>query len=105
MIGDAWGIRRPFEVAFCAFLVATLYVRVAMPHIAAESLSRGSKPNSKGLCEILAPLRILVPQKVLLPSGAVRNHYGVLFLCAGVFLGVVRQICDLCCVQGQSKLT
>ncbi|SPQ27116.1 0050d09d-caac-4cd7-b330-12177742f36c [Thermothielavioides terrestris] len=89
MIGDTWGIRRPFEVAFCSFLIATLYVRIAMPYIAAESLSRGSKPNSKGLAEFFAPLRILAPQKVLLASGAVRNHYGVLFLCAGVFLGVL----------------
>jgi hypothetical protein len=89
MIGDAWGIRRPFEVAFYSFLVSTLYVRFAMPYIPAESLSSASKPNSKGLGELFSPLRVLAPQRVLLGTGVVRKHYGVLFLCAGVFLGVV----------------
>jgi hypothetical protein len=89
MIGDAWGIRRPFEVAFYSFLVSTLYVRFAMPYIAPESLSSGSKPSSKGLGGLLSPLRVLAPQRVLLGGGVVGKHYGVLFLCAGVFLGVV----------------
>ncbi|KAK4031593.1 major facilitator superfamily domain-containing protein [Parachaetomium inaequale] len=89
MIGDAWGIRRPFEVAFCSFLLSTLYVRIAVPYIAPESLSAGSKPNSKALAEFLSPLRVLAPQKVFLETGVVRSHYGVLFLCAGVFLGVL----------------
>jgi hypothetical protein len=86
MIGDNWGIRRPFEVAFCSFLLATLYVRMALPFIPAASLSRG---NSKGFAGFLSPLRVLAPQKVLLDSGVVTKHHGVLFLCAGVFLGVV----------------
>lgn len=90
MIGDAWGIQRPFEVAFCSFLLSTLYVRAAIPHIAAESVSGGSKPNSKGIAGFFAPLRVLAPQKILLNTGSVKSHYGVLFLCAGVFLGVVR---------------
>ena len=92
MIGDAWGIRRPFEVAFCSFLLSTLYVRIAVPYIAPQSLSDGSKPSSKGLAEFLSPLRVLAPQKVFLKTGAVRSHYGVLFLCGGVFLGVVSSI-------------
>ncbi|GAB1312585.1 hypothetical protein MFIFM68171_02795 [Madurella fahalii] len=89
MIGDKWGIRRPFEVAFFSFLLSTLYVRSALPYIAAGTLSSGSKPTSKGFGEFFAPLRVLAPQKVLLCSGAVKKHYGVLFLCAGVFLGVL----------------
>jgi hypothetical protein len=89
MIGDVWGISRPFEVAFCAFLLSSVYVRVAVPYIAAELLSSGSKPNSKGFAELLSPLRVLAPQKVFLETGATMSHYGVLFLCAGVFLGVV----------------
>ena len=90
MIGDAWGSSRPFEVAFYAFLLSSTYVRVAVPYIAPESLSSGSKPNSKGFTELFSPLRILAPQKVFLETGVIRNHYGILFLCAGVFLGVVR---------------
>ncbi|KAL1841797.1 hypothetical protein VTJ49DRAFT_6550 [Mycothermus thermophilus] len=89
VIGDSWGIRRPFEVAFCSFLLATLYVRVAMPYIPAESLSSQSTPNSKGLAGFFAPLRVLAPQEICLASGAAARHYGVLFLCAGVFLGVL----------------
>ncbi|EAQ84293.1 hypothetical protein CHGG_10697 [Chaetomium globosum CBS 148.51] len=89
MIGDVWGISRPFEVAFYAFLLSSVYVRVAVPYIAAESLSSGSKTKSKGFAELLSPLRVLVPQKVLLETGVSMNHYGVLFLCAGVFLGVL----------------
>ena len=92
MIGDAWGIRRPFEVAFCSFMLATLYVRAAVPYIAAEFLSSGPRPDSKGIAGFLSPLRVLVPQKVFLESGLVRKHYGVLFLCAGVFLGVVSSV-------------
>ncbi|KAL2137750.1 hypothetical protein VTI28DRAFT_8385 [Corynascus sepedonium] len=88
-IGDAWGVRRPFEIAFGSFLLTTLYVRVAVPHITVESLSSGSKPDSKGITGLLSPLRVLAPQKVLLSSGVIRKHYGVLFLCAGVFLGVL----------------
>lgn len=92
MIGDKWGIRRPFEVAFFSFLLSTFYVRTALPYIAAGSLPSDSKPNPKGPAEFFAPLRVLSPQKVLLCSGAVKKHYGVLFLCAGVFLGVVGSI-------------
>lgn len=88
MIGDTWGIRRPFEVAFCSFLLSTLYVRSAIPYIAASALSSGSK-STKGIAELFAPLRVLAPQKVRLVNGKVKKHYGVLFLCAGVFLGVV----------------
>lgn len=91
MIGDEWGIRRPFEVAFCFFLLSTVYVRLAIPYIAAESLSSGSNQNSKGVAGFFAPLRILAPQNVRLAGGPVTKHYGVLFLCAGVFLGVVRR--------------
>lgn len=89
MIGDAWGIRKPFEVAFFSFLISTFYVRVAIPYIDAESLPSGSKPNSKGPAEFLAPLRVLAPQRVILGSGVLSKHYGVVFLCSGVFLGVV----------------
>ncbi|KAL2261101.1 hypothetical protein VTK26DRAFT_4702 [Humicola hyalothermophila] len=89
MIGDLWGIQRPFEVAFFNFLLSTLYVRASIPYIAPESISSDTKVKSKGLSGFFAPLRILAPQKVLLENGAVGNHYGVLFLCAGVFLGVL----------------
>ncbi|KAL2192505.1 hypothetical protein P885DRAFT_72919 [Corynascus similis CBS 632.67] len=89
MIGDTWGIRRPFEVAFFSFLLSTLYVRVALPYIRVDSPSNDSKPESKGIAGFLSPLRVLMPQRILLHSGVLAKHYGVLFLCAGVFLGVL----------------
>jgi len=91
MIGDTWGIRRPFQVAFCSFLISALYVRVALPYIASESMSDGKKPAVKGFGAFLAPLKVLVPQRLALVGGRVTKHYGVLFLCCGVFLGVVSE--------------
>jgi hypothetical protein len=88
MTGDTWGIWRPFEVAFFSFLLATPYVRAAMPVHRCGLLVKGSKPDSKGLAEFLFPSRILTRQSVRLASGVTRMHYGVLLLCAGVFWGV-----------------
>jgi len=90
MIGDYLGIRRPFEVAFCSLLLSTIYVRVALPFIAPETISN-DKSGSRGLSAFFSPLRLLAPQKVCIRA-VVRNHHGILFLCAGVFLGVVRLV-------------
>ncbi|KAK3990423.1 6-hydroxy-D-nicotine oxidase [Cladorrhinum sp. PSN332] len=91
IIGDTWGIRRPFEVACCSFMLATLYAAIAVPYIDPESLTDGKKKHGKGgFSQLFVPLRVLVPQRVLLTrSGAIKKHYGVLFLCSGVFIGVV----------------
>jgi len=61
-----------------------------MPYLSPESLGDAKKPGPGGLRGFFAPLKVLSPQTVRLGSGAVRKHYGVLFLCCGVFLGVVR---------------
>ena len=95
MIGDIWGIRRPFEVAFCSFLLATLYASVAVPYIDPATLTDGKKNSGKGFSQLFTPLRVLLPQRVLLKNGTVKKHYGVLFLCSGVFLGVVRHLYNL----------
>ncbi|KAK1834466.1 major facilitator superfamily domain-containing protein [Podospora conica] len=89
MLGDAWGVRRPFELACCSFLIATLYVFVALPYMAPETLSDGKRPKVQGIAGFFAPLRVMVPQTLVLRSGKIKKHYGVLFLCAGVFLGVL----------------
>ncbi|OIW26943.1 MFS general substrate transporter [Coniochaeta ligniaria NRRL 30616] len=89
MIGDAWGIIRPFQIAFVFFLISGLYVRIAMPYISAESMNDPKKPAKGGVSGFLAPLRVLAPQVLRLKSGVTRKHYGVLFLCSGVFLGVL----------------
>lgn len=91
MIGNAFGIQRPFEVAFFSFLLSALFARVSLPYISPESMSDSKKPVKGGLAGFLAPLKVLNPQKLRLKSGLVRNHYGVMFLCCGVFLGVVSE--------------
>ncbi|KAK3491129.1 major facilitator superfamily domain-containing protein [Neurospora hispaniola] len=92
MIGDAWGIRRPFEVAFVAFLISTAYVQLALPYVSPESMAGGKKPGSKAkgvAAGFFAPLKVLAPQRVRLRSGKEIKHFGVLILCTGVFLGVL----------------
>ncbi|RSL66669.1 hypothetical protein CEP53_003270 [Fusarium sp. AF-6] len=88
MIGDVFGIQRPFEVAFVCFLLATIYARVALPYLAPEATFDNHTVN-RGASEFFRPLRILLSQRFQLQSGRIVQHYGVLFLCCGVFLGVL----------------
>ncbi|UPK92258.1 hypothetical protein LCI18_003193 [Fusarium solani-melongenae] len=88
MIGDLFGIQQPFEVAFLCFLLATFYARIALPCVAPEA-TLDSQAINKGASGFFSPLKILLPQRVRLRSGQIANHYGVLFLCCGVFLGVL----------------
>lgn len=89
MVGDAFGIRMPFQVAFVLFLFATLYSRTVIPYISPESLSDGKKTKAKGIKGFLAPLKILAPQRIRFMDGHVANHFGVFFLCCGIFLAVL----------------
>lgn len=89
MIGDAIDIRAPFDVAFISFLIACVYVRFGIPYISPESMS-SKKPGRQGIAGFFAPLKILVPQRMRLANGGIKKHYGVIILCAGIFLGVVR---------------
>lgn len=90
IIGDRFGIRSPFLTAFVLFCCASVYARTALPYIAPEAMTDG-KARPGGVAGFLAPLRVLAPQQLrLAPTGAVRKHYGVFFLCVGIFLGVVR---------------
>ncbi|KAF4459835.1 major facilitator superfamily transporter [Fusarium albosuccineum] len=89
MIGDAFGVQRPFEVAFLCFLFATLYVKIALPHITPEATVDSNNTVDGRATGFFAPLKILLPQRVRLQSGRIVKHYGVLFLCFGVFLGVL----------------
>ncbi|KAK3371071.1 major facilitator superfamily domain-containing protein [Lasiosphaeria ovina] len=89
VIGDTWGIRRPFEVGFCSFLISAVYAHLALPYISPGSMSDGKKPAVRGIGAFFAPLRVLAPQRIRLQGGKTARHHGLLFLCAGVFLGVV----------------
>ncbi|KAF4984886.1 hypothetical protein FZEAL_39 [Fusarium zealandicum] len=87
MIGDAIDIRAPFDVAFISFILAGIYAYIALPYISPESMSDGQKPG--GVSGFLAPLRILTPQKLRLADGRYKRHLGVIFLCSGIFIGVL----------------
>ncbi|KAM0250751.1 hypothetical protein ACHAP5_001968 [Fusarium lateritium] len=89
MIGDAIDIRAPFDVAFVSFILSGIYVWMALPYISPESMSNGGKPGQQGVSGFLAPLKILTPQKLRLADGRVKKHLGVIFLCSGIFLGVL----------------
>lgn len=94
IVGDTFGIVRPFQVAFFLFLLSSLFARSAMPYISPESLSNASaggpaSPSKGGLAAFFEPLKVLWPQRIRLNTGRITSHYGVFFLCAGVFLGVL----------------
>ncbi|KAI5459434.1 major facilitator superfamily domain-containing protein [Mariannaea sp. PMI_226] len=89
MIGDNIDIRAPFDVAFISFLIAGTYARFFLPYISPESLTDGTKQGQSGAAGFLAPLRVLVPQRLKLANGKIRRHLGVIFLCMGIFLGVL----------------
>lgn len=95
MIGDAIDIKAPFAVAFVSFLIATVYVRFALPYISPESIYHAKKKSGGGVSNaistFLAPLRILSPRRLRLPDGKIKKHYGVIILCSGIFVGVVRK--------------
>lgn len=93
MVGDAFGIRMPFQVAFFLFLLSALYARFVLPYISPESLTDGAKKKTDGktagLSGFLAPLKIMAPQRIRLFDGRIHSHYGVFFLCCGIFLAVL----------------
>jgi hypothetical protein len=89
MIGDAIDIRAPFDVACVSFLLSAVYARLALPYIPPEALSDGKKPNGQSISGFLAPLKLLVPRRMRLADGRINKHHGLIFLCAGIGLGVV----------------
>ncbi|TLS30059.1 hypothetical protein PpBr36_02807 [Pyricularia pennisetigena] len=88
MLGDSFGIRRPFETAFVSFLIATVYVRLSIPYLPPSADAAGKKAP-RGIRGFFAPLKVMTPQKVRLANGQVKKHFGVFFLCCGVFMGVL----------------
>lgn len=88
-IGNKLGVRAPFQVAFATFLFASAYVRFAVPFIPPELASRGVNTSVTGKIGFFAPLKVFLPQLIYRANGTFVTHYGVSFLCAGIFLGVV----------------
>ncbi|KAH7030788.1 major facilitator superfamily domain-containing protein [Microdochium trichocladiopsis] len=89
VLGDLYGIRRPFEVAFFLYVISTIYGAIFMPTEIAKSKKNGTTaPKKVGIAAFFAPLRVIVPHKYRLASGKVITNYGLIFLATGLFLGV-----------------
>ncbi|KAL4937280.1 hypothetical protein BDV06DRAFT_227088 [Aspergillus oleicola] len=90
IFGDAWGIRRPFEIATVLFCLSSAYSAKFVPYIDPKTLSdsnAATKPrNWKAL---VSGLNVLSPKKIQLANGHIRRHYGIPFLALGVFMGVL----------------
>ncbi|KAI0407570.1 major facilitator superfamily transporter [Xylaria palmicola] len=87
VLGDVYGIRRPFEVAFFLYVISTLYGAFSLPGKASAATSDQKQPGH-GLNAFFAPLKVIVPHRYRLESGAVIKNYGLIFLALGIFLGV-----------------
>ncbi|RWA07362.1 hypothetical protein EKO27_g7746 [Xylaria grammica] len=87
VLGDLYGIRRPFEVAFFLYVVSTLYGALFLPTKTSTEAS-DQKHSSRGLSGFFAPLKVIVPHKYRLESGNIITNYGLIFLALGIFLGV-----------------
>ncbi|KAI8623150.1 major facilitator superfamily transporter [Xylariaceae sp. FL1651] len=87
VLGDLYGIRRPFETAFFLYVVSTLYGALFMPTKTSTDES-SQKQSGRGLSGFFAPLKVIVPRRYRLESGKIIKNYGLIFLALGVFLGV-----------------
>ncbi|KAI1262618.1 major facilitator superfamily transporter [Xylariaceae sp. FL1019] len=87
VLGDVYGIRRPFEVAFFLYLVSTIYGGLFLPD--SVSTAESDKKQSKGGLEgFFAPIKVIRSHRYRLGSGKVIKNYGLIFLALGIFLGV-----------------
>lgn len=86
VLGDVYGIRRPFEVAFFLYITSSIYGALFLPEAPAES--HAEKKNPRGVGGFFAPLKVIVPQKYIQQDGKLFTSYGLIFLALGIFLGV-----------------
>jgi MFS family permease len=89
-IGDLFGIRRPWEVAFFLMIFSTIYTILFLPYVTPHTAeSSPDHRKSKGVSGFFGPARLFVPQKFQLQDGRIKRHWGVFLLGAGVFWGVL----------------
>lgn len=86
-LGDFFGIRRPFEIAFFLMIFSTFYSMIFLPHVAPSKTEEDTK--KKGIAGFIGPAKLFVPQKLKLPNGRIQRHWGVFLLGSGVFWGVL----------------
>ncbi|KAF7531114.1 hypothetical protein G7054_g9198 [Neopestalotiopsis clavispora] len=86
VLGDMYGIRRPFEVAFFLYITSSIYGALFLPEAPTEG--QAEKKNPRGVGGFFAPLKVIVPQKYIQEDGKLFTSYGLIFLALGIFLGV-----------------
>ncbi|KAL4900086.1 hypothetical protein BDW74DRAFT_183042 [Aspergillus multicolor] len=94
IVGDAFGIRRPFEIATGLFVLSSLYSARFVPYIDPMSLQGDGNTTTGGKSggiwnALTGGLNVLSPRKLLLPNGTITRHYGITLLALGVFMGVL----------------
>ncbi|VUC33739.1 unnamed protein product [Clonostachys rosea] len=90
IIGDAYGIRRPFEIATVVFSLSSLYSMFFIPYIDPKSLHVGAKETKQPRwSKFLGGVRVLCPKRLRLSDGKSITHFGITFLALGVFMGVL----------------
>ncbi|CAH0044844.1 unnamed protein product [Clonostachys solani] len=90
IIGDAYGIRRPFEIATVIFSLSSVYSMFFIPYIDPKSLHEGAKETKQPRwSKFLGGVRVLCPKRLRLGNGRAMTHYGITFLALGVFMGVL----------------
>ncbi|KAI1079747.1 major facilitator superfamily domain-containing protein [Whalleya microplaca] len=87
VLGDVYNIRRPFEVAFFLYVASTIYGALFMPTTTGTA-ENPQKKGGRGISGFFAPLKVIVPHKYRLESGAVIKNWGLIYLAMGIFLGV-----------------
>ncbi|KAF0323768.1 major facilitator superfamily transporter [Colletotrichum asianum] len=91
IVGDSWGIIRPFEIATMLFASSSLYSAMFIPYIdpTTPGIAGGTAIKRQGWSRWLGALKVLAPKRFRLEDGRPIKHYGIAFLALGVFLGVL----------------
>ncbi|KAF2702762.1 hypothetical protein K504DRAFT_213037 [Pleomassaria siparia CBS 279.74] len=88
IVGEHLGILAPFQMAWCSFLLCTLFIFLALPSITpAEKPATASQVS--GIKRYFGPLRIFAPQKWTLENGQTSAQFGALTLGIGVYLAIL----------------
>ncbi|CAH0034606.1 unnamed protein product [Clonostachys rhizophaga] len=87
---DAYGIRRPFEIATPVFSLSSLYSMFFIPYIDSKSLHDDAKETKQPRwSKSFGGPRVLSPQRLRLSNGRAIAHYGIKFLALGVSMSVL----------------
>jgi hypothetical protein len=90
VVGETWGIQKPFEIAALLFVVSSIFAAVFIPYIDPVSISKEAPSRNGGIWHrTLGGLKVLTPKTTISSTGIRRKEFGITFLALGVFLGVL----------------